>query len=212
VTTPSGTTSPTLVQAAGSTTATVTLPRASTQGDLLVLSASVYTGATNNITSVTDTAGNTWTRIRALSVSGHNSDGEMWYSPNAASVTAVTVHLGTVVNTAIEVQEFAGVATVSPLDTSAGTSNTSTAAGSGTVTPAAGNELLVGFAAGHGNAEAMTGGGGFTLQPQQTTGASVASVLAGSMVLGSPSAQAFTATFSTAMYWASGIAAFKAAG
>jgi len=212
VTTPSGTTSPTLVQAAGSTTATVTLPRASTQGDLLVLSASVYTGATNNITSVTDTAGNTWTRIRALSVSGHNSDGEMWYSPNAASATAVTIHLGTVVNSAIEVQEFAGVAAANPLDTSTGTSNTSTAASSGPITPAAGNELLVGFAAGHGNAEAMTGGGGFTLQPQQTTGASVASVLAGSMVLGSPSAQAFTATFSTAMYWASGIVAFKAAG
>ena len=59
VTTPSGTASPTLVQAAGSTTATVTLPRPSTQGDLLVLSASVYTGATNHITSVTDSAGNT---------------------------------------------------------------------------------------------------------------------------------------------------------
>jgi hypothetical protein len=213
VTTPSGTTSPSLVQAAGSTTATVTLPRASTQGDLLVLSASVYTGATNHITSVTDTGGNTWTRIGAFSVSSHNSDGEMWYSANAASTTAVTVHLGTTVNTAIEVQEFAGVATASPLDTSAGTSNTSTAASSGPVTPAAGNELLVGFSAGHGNAEAMTGTApGFTLQPQQTTGASVASVVTGSEVLSSPSAQAFTATFPTAMYWASGIAAFKAAG
>jgi Calcineurin-like phosphoesterase len=212
VTTPSGSTSPSLVQAAGSTTATVTLPRASTQGDLLVLSASVYTGATNNITSVTDTAGNTWTRIGAFSVSGHNSDGEMWYSPNAASATAVTVHLGTIANTAVEVQEFAGVATASPLDTSAGLSNTSAAANSGPITPAAGNELLVGFVAGHGNAEAMTvNAPGFTAQPQQTTGASVASVVTGSRVLSSPSAQAFSATFPTAMYWASGIAAFKAA-
>jgi hypothetical protein len=104
-----------------------------------------------------------------------------------------------------------------------------------TVTPAAGNELLVGFVAGHGNAETMTGGGGFTLQPQQTTGASVASVLAGSEVLGPGCShpmnarfdvgfrlsnrasmrrppQGFTATFTTGMYWASGIAAFKAAG
>src|SRR6266568_6137163 len=102
-------------------------------------STSVYTGATNNITSVTDAAGNPWTRIGAFSVSGHNSDGEMWYSPNAASTTAVTVHLGTVVNTAVEVQEFAGVATASPLDTSAGLYNTSAAANSGPVTPAAGN-------------------------------------------------------------------------
>jgi len=175
-------------------------------------STSVYTGATNNITSVTDAAGNPWTRIGAFSVSGHNSDGEMWYSPNAASTTAVTVHLGTVVNTAVEVQEFAGVATASPLDTSAGLSNTSAAANSGPITPAAGNELLVGFVAGHGNAEAMTvNAPGSTAQPQQTTGASVASVVTGSRVLSSPFAQAFSATFPTAMYWASGIAAVKAA-
>ena len=131
VTTPSGSTSPTLVQSAGSTTATVTLPRASTQGDLLVLSASVYTGATNHITKVTDTAGNTWTRIGAFSVSGHNSDGEMWYSACAAPTTAVTVQLGTTVNTAVEVQEFSGVAPTGALDTSAGSSNTSAAASSG---------------------------------------------------------------------------------
>jgi hypothetical protein len=211
VTTPTGT-APTLVQAAGSTTATVTLPKASTPGDLLVLSASVYTGATNHITSVTDTAGNTWTRIGAYDVSGHNSDGEMWYSPKASSTTAVTVHLGTAANTAVEVQEFAGVAATSPLDVLAGTSNTSTSASSGTVIPGAANELLVGFVAGHGNAETMTVSAGFTTQPQQTTGASVASIVTGSQVLGSVSAQAISATFPTAMYWASGIAAFRAAG
>ena len=212
VTTPSGSTSPTLVQSAGSTTATVTLPRASTQGDLLVLSASVYTGATNHITKVTDTAGNSWTRIGAFSVSGHNSDGEMWYSANAAPTTAVTVQLGTTVNTAVEVQEFSGVATTGALDTSAGSSNTSAAASSGAITPAAGNELLVGFSAGHGSAQTMTGTTpGFTLQPQLTTVTPVASLVTGSEVLSSPSAQAFAATFPAAMYWAAAIAAFKAA-
>jgi hypothetical protein len=35
--------------------------------------------------------------------------------------------------------------------------------------------------------------------------------VAGSEVLSSPSAQSFTATFPTAMYWAAAIAAFKAA-
>ena len=211
-TTPPGTVSPALVQAAGSTTGMVTLPRPSTQGDLLVLSASVYTGATNHITSVTDSAGNSWTRIGAYDVSGHNSDGEMWYSPNAASATTVTVRLSTTVNTAIEVQEFSGVATASPLDTSAGQSNTSASAASTSITPAAGNELLVGFVAGHANAETMTvSSSGFTTQPQQTTGASVASIVTGSKVLSTPSAQSFAATFPTAMYWAAGIAAFKPA-
>src|ERR1022692_4194801 len=136
----------------------------------------------------------------------------MWYSPNAGSTTAVTVHLGTTANTAVEVQEFAGVAKTSPLDVLAGTSNTSTSASSGLVTPGAANELLVGFVAGHANAEAMTVSGGFTTQPQQTTGASVASVVTGFQVLSSTSSQAISATFPTAMYWASGVAAFKAAG
>jgi hypothetical protein len=212
-TTPSGTVSPALVQAVGSITGTVTLPRPSTQGDLLVLSASVYTGATNHITQVTDSAGNQWTRIGAYDVSGHNSDGEMWYSPNAASVTTVTVHLSTTVNTAIEVQEFSGVATASPLDISAGSSATSTGADSSPITPAAGNELLVGFAAGHANGQAMTvSSQGFTLQPQlQTTSPSVASIVTGSKVLSTPSAQSFAASFAAPMYWAAGIAAFRAA-
>jgi hypothetical protein len=39
----------------------------------------------------------------------------------------------------------------------------------------------------------------------------VASLVAGSEVLSSPSAQSFTATFPAAMYWAAGIAAFKPA-
>jgi hypothetical protein len=125
----------------------------------------------------------------------------------------VTVHLGTAANTAVEVQEFSGVATTSPLDVLAGTSNTSTSASSSLVTPGAANELLVGFVAGHANAEAMTvNAAGFTSQLQQTTGASVASLVTGFEVLGAPSSQAFSATFPTAMYWASGIAAFKAAG
>ena len=87
VTAPS-TTTPHLVQSgSGTETASATslagsFPTATTAGDLLVLSVSQYSGATNHITSVTDTAGNTWTKIGSgYFVSGHNSDGEMWYSP-----------------------------------------------------------------------------------------------------------------------------------
>ena len=212
VTTPAGSTAPSLVQAGGSTTDTVTLPQTSTAGHLLVLSASVYTGATNNITSVTDTAGNTWTRIRAFSAAGHNSDGELWYAASAAPTTAVTIHLATVTHTALVVQEFAGVAATSPVDVVSGTASTGTLADSGPVTPAGSNELLVGFVAGHANSETMTvTSSGFTTQPQQTTAASVASVVAGYRVLGAPSAASFGATFPTAMYWASGVVAFRPA-
>ena len=67
------------MQVAGSSTATVTLPAASTPGDLLVLSAGVFTGASKPITAVSD-GKNPWTKVMAKSVSGQNSDGELWYA------------------------------------------------------------------------------------------------------------------------------------
>ncbi len=216
VTAPSGTT-PKLVQTASgtetssSTTLSGSFPAATTSGRLLVLSASVYTGATNPITSVTDSAGNTWTRIGAAHfVAGHFSDGELWYSANAKPVTTVTVHNASAAFVAFEVQEFSGVATSSPLATSAGTSNTGTSASSGSATSAIANELAVGFVAGHGNAQAIrVTAPGYTAQPQQTTTGTIATVVTGYKVLPTTGAQGFTGTFGTAMYWASGIAIFK---
>ena len=178
-----------------------------------MLSASVYTGATNPITSVTDSAGNTWTRIgTAHFVSGHNSDGEMWYSANAKPVTTVTVHNASAASVAFEVQEFSGVATTSPLDVSTGTANTGTAANSGSVTSTAANELVVGFVAGHNNAQAISvTSSGYATQPQQvTTGTNIATVITGVRVMASPGPLSFTGSFGSAMYWASGIAMFKA--
>lgn len=219
VTTPSGTTTPTLVQSAtgsGTSTAlTVPLPTTTTQSDLLVLSASVLTGATNHIVSVTDSSGGSWTRVGAYAVSGHNSDGELWYRANAPAVSWVTVHLATAVSTAVQVQEFAGVATSSALDASAGFPSTGTAADSGTLTPSAGNELLVGFAAGHANTQAMTPTvAGFTSLPMTLSGtsSSAATLVSGYEVLATPAATSYGATFPKAMYWAAGIAAFRAAG
>lgn len=110
---------PQLVQSAGATESaavtslTGTFPSTTTTGQLLVLSASEYTGATNHITSVTDSAGNRWTRIGAYDVAGHNSNGEMWYSGDAAPVT---VHTASAASLAFYVEEFSGVSTNSPLD------------------------------------------------------------------------------------------------
>jgi hypothetical protein len=215
---PASTTTPHLVQSgsgtesAASTSLSGSFPTATTAGDLLVLSASQYTGATNHITSVTDTAGNTWTRIGAgYDVSGHNSEGEMWYSPSAGSTTTVTVHTASAATISFEVQEFAGVASASPLDVDTGTSNTSTAASSGSVTSTVANELVVGFVAGHNNAEAISvTSPGYTSQAEQTSSTgSIATVITGYQVLASPGAQSFAGSFGTAMYWAAGIAVFK---
>ena len=73
------------------------------------------------------------------------------------------------------------------------------------------DELAVGFAAGHGNSEAMTpNAAGYTTEPQQTsTGTDIASVITGYELLPTAGSTAFSATFGTAMYWAAGVAVFK---
>jgi len=202
-------------ESASSTTLTATFPTATAAGHLLVLSASVYGGATNQITRVTDTANNTWVKIGSFYTAGHYSDGEMWYAANANPATSVTVTLATATVVAMEVQEFSGVATSNPLDVKAGASNTGTSAASGPVTPTAPNDLAVGFIAGHGSTQAITiASASYGAQPQQTStnsGATPVSVITGYQVLTSMSPLDFAGSFLGAMYWAAGIALFKPA-
>ena len=209
VTTPSGAG---LVQSAGSSTTTVALGAPSTAGNLLVLSASVFTGLSKPITAVSD-GKNTWTKIGAFAVSGQNSDGEMWYAANAQSVSSVTVTTGASA-VALKVQEFSGVKPASPLDGSVGSANTGTAASSGSASPTTANDLAVGFIAGHSNSQAITvTAPGYTTQAQQTTTSpSIATVLTGYKNLGAPAPQSMAGSFPAAMYWAAGVAFFKTVG
>ena len=79
------------IESAAASTLTDTFSTPTSAGHLLGLSASIYAGTTNKITSVIDSGGNTWTQIGAFGVPGHNSDGEMWYAANAKPATTVTV-------------------------------------------------------------------------------------------------------------------------
>jgi calcineurin-like phosphoesterase family protein len=207
---------PALVQSAGaaesssSTALTGTFPTATGFGNLLVLSASVYTGASNRITSVSDSAGNAWTRIGTYSVSGHYSDGEMWFAANAKPVTSVTVHTASAATVSFAMQEYSGIRTANPLAISAGASNTGIIASSGSTTSTVPDSLVVGFAAGHGNTQLVNvTSPGFTVLPQQTSTGTAASVVAGFMVADTPGPQSFAAKFDTAMYWAAGVAVFS---
>jgi hypothetical protein len=208
---------PHLVQAVGATetatatSLTVTMPVATTAGDLLVLSASVYAGATNNLLSVTDSAGNLWKKVGAWNIASHNSDGEMWYAANALAATSVTVHLNLAATVAFDVQEFAGIGTTSPLDVSTGASTTSTTASSGALLTSAG-ELVVGLVAGHANTQSMSvTPAGYVVQPQQTSTGTVATLETGYQVVSAASSVSFGATFPAAMYWSAGVAAFRPA-
>ncbi len=187
----------------GSTTSGTTIPLASstTSGNLLVLEASLFTGASNNITSVTDTAGDSWTKVMAVDVSGHNSDGELWYTFAKAPSSSVTVATKASAET-LEVQEFSGVAGAD----SSGSGKDDTTAATASATPTTTGDLAVGFVAGHANTEAITPTGGYT-SPAQVTGSNT-SLATGYQVLSSTGATSFGGTFATAMYWAAGVALF----
>ena len=142
-------------------------------------------------------------------VSGHYSDGEMWFAANAKPVTSVTVHTASAATVSFAVQEYSGIRTTSPLGSSAGASNTSIMANSGSTASTAPNSLVVGFVAGHGNSQVITGSSpGFTMLPQRTSTGTAASVVAGYAVAAAPGPQSITASFGTAMYWAAGVAVF----
>jgi hypothetical protein len=216
VTTPGPPPPPALAQSAGasetaaaaSLTATFTGPTAA--GDLLVLSASEYDGSSNHITSVTDSAGNTWVPINAFAVAGHNSNGEMWYSANAQPTTTVTVHNTSPVSTSLAVQAFSGVATTDVLDVSAGTAGWGTSAASGPAASTMTHELAVGFVAGHADIQSITvTAPGFTSLAQQSSPGMVATMATGYRVLGAPGTQFFSGSFAKTMYWSAGIAIFR---
>lgn len=201
VTTPGGSSGVRFVQSAGAAGKSVALGAAAHAGDLLVLSAGLYTGATNRITAVTDGAGDTWKPLVDAFSTGHNSDGSMWYTVAQGAVTSVTVTTGTS-SVALTVDEFAGLS-ATPTVTSGSASNTGTAASA--TAPGAG--LVVGYVAGHANGEAIGLGAGFIPQAQVTTASPVASVETGYRLSGS--SPTFTGTFAAAMYWSAGVAVFS---
>ena len=190
------------LQGATSPTKTVTLPNASRAGDLIALSASLYTGATNHITAISDSAGDVWKQDADANSSGHNSDGELWSTVTRGGATAITVTTGAS-NVSLGAQEFSGLG-AAPAVTATATSNTSTTASSGSATASG---LVVGFVAGHANAEIMTPPGAFVNQSQATTPSPVASLVDG-YLLNVAGGTTYGANFGAAMYWSAGVAVF----
>jgi hypothetical protein len=132
----------------------------------------------------------------------------MWYTISANPVTRVTASAARITTMAIEVQEFSGLGA---LDVGGGASNTGTLADSGPVTPTLSTDVAVGFIAGHASTQAITvTAAGYTAQPQQRS--TNVSLVTGYQVLSSAAAQHFSGTFTTPMYWASGISLFRTAG
>jgi hypothetical protein len=135
-------------QATGATpasTSSFTVPITSTSGNTLVAPIAVQAGTTTSVSSVTDSAGNIWTRGPVGFLSGSNTRIEIWYRTGAAPVTSVTVNLSAPDLASANVSEWRGVATAAALDTSGGQGNvSSTTAATPSITTTNANDLVVG--------------------------------------------------------------------
>jgi hypothetical protein len=135
-------------QATGATSASASsfnIPVISTSGDTLVASIAVQAGTTTSVSSVNDSAGNTWTKGPVGFLSGSNTRVEIWYSTGAASVSGVTVNLSAPDLASANVSEWSGVATAGALDAAAGQGNvSSTTASTPTIGTGNANDLIIG--------------------------------------------------------------------
>lgn len=149
-------------------TSTIAPTSAVTSTNFLLLWVSTN-GAVNNITGVTDTNSNTWTKVGS-SVQGGRS-GDWWYVQSAAAGTpTITITSTDFLTRAIVLRELSGVATTAPIDVSAyaAVATSTTVTVSATTTNA--NDLIVGAAGIDKSAAVYTLGSGYSNLTQATGG------------------------------------------
>ena len=152
----SGSATPTFVQVNSATpqtnqsTVKIIYTGAQTAGNTNILAIG-WNDATSNISSVTDTAGNTY-QVAAPTARGTGLSQAIYYAKNIKAAPAggntVTVTFTTAVRFAdIRISEYSGLSVTNPLDVTASASGTVVLANSGNVTTTSASELI--FGAGH---------------------------------------------------------------
>jgi hypothetical protein len=162
---------------------TVNIP-ATTAGNSLAVIASLGTGNSHWVGSITDSSGSSWDPAKhvANAVSGYNGRAEIWWREGVpGGLTSLTVSLpagqSSIGAWAIKVVELSGVATAAALDSSATHGNTATTTvHSGRATAAAAGELAVGAVATNGTGLKLASAGWTALS--DLTGGSTSTVLA----------------------------------
>ena len=126
-------------------TSSFTVPITSTSGHTLVASIAVQAGTTTSVSSVIDSAGNTWTKGPVGFLSGSNTRVELWYRTAAAPVASVTVNLSAADLASANVSEWGGVAAAGALDLHKAQGNvSSTTAATPAISTTNANDLIVG--------------------------------------------------------------------
>ena len=120
----------------------VTLSPASGTGHALVAVVVIAAGSSASVSSVSDSAGGSWTGGPIGFLTGTNSRAEIWYRINAPSVTTVTVTLSASKALAVNVSEWSGVAALDRSASGSGASSNSISTSSLTTTNA--KDLVIG--------------------------------------------------------------------
>ena len=128
-------------------TVTVTYTSAQAAGNTNILAIG-WNNATSNITSVTDSAGNTY-QLAVPTARGTGVSQAIYYATNIKAAAAGTNTVTVTFNTAtpfvdIRALEYSGLDPVNPFDVGTSASGTGTSANSGTVTTTAANALIFG--------------------------------------------------------------------
>jgi acid phosphatase len=187
---------------------------ATTAGNTLVATIRLRnTTALPSVTKVADSKGETWRRAAAVA-SGAQTDGEIWYFANAASIPttgSVTVTASAASAIGFTVLDLSG-ASATPLDKTATNAGTGTAASTGTtaVTSQA-NEIAVADVGWNGTPtpSGQTSGYTTTSVEQATVSGTAMGEQAAWKLLGTTGAQSYAATLSASSAWTGAIATFE---
>jgi hypothetical protein len=185
----------------------VTYASAQTAGNTNILAIG-WNNLTSTVTSVVDSAGNTY-RLAVPKASANGASQAIWYASNitaaAAGANAVTVTFSASTPFVdIRALEYRGLDPVNPFDVGASASGNSTSATSGAVTTTAANELI--FGAGITGGLFSASGTGFTNRIITYDGD-----IAEDRIVTTAGSYSATATLSSSAGWVMQVATFRAA-
>jgi phospholipase C len=198
---------------AGKNQITLAPPTSTTAGDMLVIIVDVRQNrALTSVSSITDSSANPW--VKATFVHVRNTDAEMWYAANAASIpttgklTVKTANSGAIAATVIE---LSGVVSTAPLDVTATNSGSNALPSVGpTATTNNATEIAIGDIGW--NAVVVPNGqsAGYTPLPtaQSTVSGEGVGEQAGVQVLSATGTQSYGAVLSSDEWWSGIIATF----
>jgi hypothetical protein len=170
--TPSATPAPGFVQQAGGrglgATRAVTMPSTVLAGDRMVVEVGVWNSDHATATGVTDTAGNTYTRL-STKVASDGTELSVWSAPITAgggTKPTVTARVSSSADVGVAAVEYSGLSPVAGtgvVDQTVSATGTTAVASSGqTAATTADGELAVGFYTDSGFGRTLTAGAGFS--------------------------------------------------